>query len=286
MTSVPSRDAPGRRWLQAGDHAQDRRLAGAAGAEQRQALARSAVERDALHDRETVEVTPTSSRVTLTACLRAGATLREEGHGGDDRHQDDAERHRGADVLGTGPAEEAEDRDRHGRPVRPCDEDGRAELAERDGEGEPRGDRQRPREERELDVASHLPGRRAEHGGRLTEGVDARSAGTSERTTNGSATSACATGTIAGDERRSSGGSSNASRKPKPSIAADAPSGSIRSASRPPRPRATATAAGIPTARAIAVAPVAKRSELAIACQGATKQAGVSSASEVKWSSP
>src|SRR5688572_20038257 len=107
-----------------------------------------------------------------------------------------------------------------------------------------------------------------------------RSAGTSERTTKGIATSACATGTIAADERRSSGGASKASRNPNPSIAADAPSGSITSASRPPRPRATAVAAGIPTTSAITVAPVAKRSELAIACHGTTSRAGVSSRSE------
>ncbi len=84
-----------------------------------------------------------------------------------------------------------------------------------------------------------------------------RSGGTSARTTNGSATSACASGTIAREPRRSSGGASNARRKPKPSIAADAPSGSITSTPSVSPPRAIAIAAGVPTASAIAVATVA-----------------------------
>ncbi len=74
------------------------------------------------------------------------------------------------------------------------------------------------------------------------------------RTTNGIATSACTTGTIQGDERKSIGSVSNAMRKPKPSITADAPSGSMRArraaallrASRRPQ-----TAARPPTTSAI-----------------------------------
>ena len=60
----------------------------------------------------------------------------------------------------------------------------------------------------------------------------------------------------------------------------------MRSTSSPRRPPATATAAGIPTASAIAAAAVAKRSEFRTACHGATKSAGVSWASAVKWSKP
>ena len=60
----------------------------------------------------------------------------------------------------------------------------------------------------------------------------------------------------------------------------------MRSTSSPRRPPATATAAGIPTASAIAAAAVAKSSEFRTACHGATKSAGVSWASAVKWSKP
>ena len=52
------------------------------------------------------------------------------------------------------------------------------------------------------------------------------------RTTNGIATSACAIGTSTGDVRRSSGGSSSAMRKPKPSVTAETPSGTLSSPSR------------------------------------------------------
>ena len=68
---------------------------------------------------------------------------------------------------------------------------------------------------------------------------------------------AWAIGTIARELRRSSGGSSKASRKPKPSIAADAPSGSIRRTLSSDAPRAIAIEAGIPSPSAITLAALA-----------------------------
>ena len=232
--------------------------------------------------------TPRSSRASVIVCSARQATApRRARRRATSAHEHDAERHRRTDVVLARPAEEAEDGDGHGRPVRSRDEDRRAELAERDREGKPGGDGERTSEERELDLAPDASRRGAEHGGRLAQpGVGRAQRRNEPRTTNGIATSACATGTIAGDERRSSGGSSNARRNPNPSIAAEAPSGSITSASSPPRPRATTTAAGIPTASAIAVATEPKTSELTIACHGATSSAGVSVASERKCAKP
>ena len=80
-----------------------------------------------------------------------------------------------------------------------------------------------------------------------------RSVGATIRTTNGIATSACATGTIHGAARKSRGSVSKAMRKPRPSITAEAPSGSRTSpsSSRDPRSSATANAASPPTTTAI-----------------------------------
>lgn len=63
----------------------------------------------------------------------------------------------------------------------------------------------------------------------------ARSTGSMVRTTNGTPTSACASGTRIQLLRRSSGGSSSAMRNPNPTVTADTPSGSINSASNPVR---------------------------------------------------
>ncbi len=60
------------------------------------------------------------------------------------------------------------------------------------------------------------------------------STGTRVRTTSGSATRAWAIGTSSGDEV------SRVSRKPKPSVTADTPSGSMKNASRVPRSRRSA----------------------------------------------
>ena len=95
--------------------------------------------------------------------------LRRECDGCDERHEHDAERHRAADVVRPGPTQEAEDRDGHGRPVGTGDEHGRAELTERDGEREPRRDGERPREERQIDLATDPSRCRAEHGCRLAK---------------------------------------------------------------------------------------------------------------------
>ena len=226
-------------------------------------------------DRDVVEREP------HRAAPRTSDPLRDERDGGHQPHEHDAERHRRPDVVLAGTTEEAEDRHGHRRPVGRArrTRSRRTRRARRRTPGPPRrraGARAAGARSRVAPAPASRRGRSAASRRRTST---ARRAGTSARTTNGRATSACATGTIAGDDRRSRGGSANASRNPKPSMAAEAPSGSMRSASSARRPPATATAAGIPTASAIAVAAVAKSSELRIACHGATRSAGVSPAS-------
>lgn len=104
----------------------------------------------------------------------------------------------------------------------------------------------------------------------------ARSTGSMVRITNGTPTSACASGTRIQLVRRSSGGSSRATRKPKPTVTAETPSGSISSASNPrtSRPaslRVSAAAARPPISRAMAVAATAYSSEVPIASIGGTR---------------
>ncbi len=109
-----------------------------------------------------------------------------------------------------------------------------------------------------------------------------RSTGVMVRTTKGSATTAWATGTSHGLARRSTG-SSRASRKPKPTVTADVPSGRSSKASRAPAARlvarARAAAAHPPSATAMTVATRANRSEFATASVGATKSPAPGSAS-------
>ena len=82
------------------------------------------------------------------------------------------------------------------------------------------------------------------------------------RTTKGAATSDWATGTSHQEERKSSGAVSKAIRNPKPSITAEAPSGSRTNPSTAPAGRlASATAARPPTASAISAARLAKATE-------------------------
>lgn len=105
----------------------------------------------------------------------------------------------------------------------------------------------------------------------------ARSTGSMVRTTKGAPTSACASGTRTQDWRRSSGGLSSAIRKPKPTVTADTPSGSISSASnprtsRPASRRASAAAASPPITTAMAVAATAYSRELTTDSIGATRK--------------
>ena len=58
-----------------------------------------------------------------------------------------------------------------------------------------------------------------------------RMTGATARTTNGKATREWASGMMSTDVRRSRGGESSAMRKPKPTVTADVPSGSMTSAS-------------------------------------------------------
>ena len=97
------------------------------------------------------------------------------------------------------------------------------------------------------------------------------------RTTKGAPTSAWASGTRIQEDLRSSGGSSRAIRKPKPTVTAETPSGSISRASKPrtSRPaslRARAAAARPPITTAMAVAARAYRRELPIASIGGTRK--------------
>ena len=165
------------------------------------------------------------------------------------------------DVQGSRASEEAEDRNRQRRVIGSREEDGRAELAERDREREARRHRERAggdREGRSRDARAGDPRR----GVRLPRAVarrSHRSVGVTMRTTKGIATSAWTTGTIQGADRKSRQPSSKAMTNPKPSITADAPSGSMSRPSnvRFPFPPASAKAASPPIRSAIAVAAVA-----------------------------
>ena len=176
----------------------------------------------------------------------------------------DGERRGEALVRLSGPAEEPEDR--HGQRwlLGAGDEDGGAELAEGDCEREAGCDGERATSERDVDLSPGRRGgaRRALPPPRASRGSIERSAGVTMRTTNGAATSDCATGTSHQDDLKSSGASSNAIRKPNPSITAEAPSGSsTRPSSAPGGRRASATAASPPTTSAIAAATLANATE-------------------------
>ena len=83
-------------------------------------------------------------------------STRSTEHDGDG-HEDDRERVCLSDVQLAGPPEEAEDRDGQRRSIRPREEDGRAELAERDREREPGGHCESARDDRQVDLAAHSP---------------------------------------------------------------------------------------------------------------------------------
>ena len=175
--------------------------------------------------------------------------------GGDD-HQDHRQRVRLTRVQLPGAPEEAEDRDRKRRAVRPSEEDRRAELAERDREREAGRDAERPAGDGKVDLAAHSSRGRAEHRGRLALAlVDRAQRGRDDADDERDRDERLHDGTIHGEERKSIGSVSKAMTKPKPSITADAPSGSMRdpSSSRvpPPREPATANAARPPTTSAI-----------------------------------
>ena len=93
-----------------------------------------------------------------------------------------------------------------------------------------------------------------------------RRVGTTTRITNGTPIRAWATGTSHRDDRKSSGGSLNAMSMPKPTVTAEAPSGSIipRSKARAKvrRPCTTTTEASPPTTTARPAATTANTSEL------------------------
>ena len=109
--------------------------------------------------------------------------------------------------------------------------------------------------------------------------------GVSVRTTSGSATSACAIGTSSGLSRRSSGGRSRVMRKPKPSVTALTPSGSMKKPSSAVRTRrsrtecerrVTTAATRSPVSSAIQVASTAVRRLVASAAVTGTSSAWLS----------
>src|SRR5262245_30316315 len=106
-----------------------------------------------------------------------------------------------------------------------------------------------------------------------------RNAGTTARTTNGIAITAWATGTRRNDVANVCGACWYATRKPKPIVTADVPSGSIRSVSTVRVARlgrcAIATEARPPTTSAITVAIAANFTEFHTAAHGETKSVEV-----------
>ena len=131
-----------------------------------------------------------------------------EDHDRGQHHQDGGQRVGLAEVERAGPAEQAVDGDRHRRAADPGEERGGAELAERDGEGEPGAGHERRGAGSGRSISRHTrAGRGAEHGGRVPQArVDRRAAtGSTARTTNGMATSAWAIGMRIHEPRRSSG---------------------------------------------------------------------------------
>ena len=209
-----------------------------------------------------------------------GSPLGDERRAGGDRGEDDRERRGGALVLRT-------------RDARGSGRSRRAASAAPRARRRPWRRTRRARSRRRTPPRRRRPGRRAGRRSRAgcgrerrraspppraAPGSIERSAGVTIRTTNGAATSDCATGTSHHDERKSIGASSKAIRKPKPSITAEAPSGSSTSPSTTPGGRrARAIAASPPTASAIAAATPANAIEKTAACQGSTSSAGVSS---------
>ena len=102
-------------------------------------------------------------------------------------------------------------------------------------------------------------------------GSMARSVGRTARTTKGTATTAWAMGMRTHEPLRSSGRWSMVMSRPKPTVTADVPSGSMSPASRSEptrREAAMATAALPPTTTATTVASTAKRSEVPTAASG------------------
>ena len=110
----------------------------------------------------------------------------------------------------------------------------------------------------------------------------ARSAGSRVRTTSGTATTACASGRIHQERVRASGGRARVMRKPKPTVTAETPSGSMKAASSPAMTRASARLRGrrettrhtaTPRLRAMAAAATATDTELAAASHTVTSRA-------------
>ena len=98
-----------------------------------------------------------------------------------------------------------------------------------------------------------------------SRGSMARSTGSTVRTTSGTATSACPIGTMIQLPRRSTGRTAKVTSRPKPSVTALVPSGSIDAASSTGPPRrayAIAQAARPPTTTAMSVATTAYDSEV------------------------
>ena len=149
---------PGRRVLEAGDGAEQRRLAAPGGAEHGD-------HRPGRH-RE-VHVVDRGGRPEADGQVADVETHQKAPHRADaeplhgEHHrrragrEHDGRGHRHAEVLGTRVADQPVDHHRQGRAVVAREEAGRPELAERDGEGEPGRGEQRPPRHRQVDGQQH-----------------------------------------------------------------------------------------------------------------------------------
>ena len=134
--------------------------------------------------------------------------------------------------------EQPGDGDRHRLVADPGEEAGRAELAERDGEGEAGAGHERPAQEGQVDLPPHPRRRGAERRRGVAEtGVD----GAQRRQHGPDDERHGDQGVGDGDEHPRApagraGARSNVMSRPKPTVTADVPSGSIRPVSRSGRP--------------------------------------------------
>ena len=209
--------------------------------------------------------------------------LGDEHGGGGDRHEDDAERGRLPRVDLAGPAEEAEDRDgnvgQSARATKTVAPNSPSEIANANPAAtrEPREDERRGRSPAGRGRGD-APSTAAASRSALVDRAESRREDAHDE--RGRDERLCDRDERTAEPRRSSGGSSKAMTKPKPSMTADAASGSITSvSSQTPRRLAMTVAASPPTTSASAVAAAAKASEFTTVCHGGTSSVAVSSPS-------
>ena len=150
--------------------------------------------------------------------------------------RDDRRREGRAEARLARPPDEPEDHHRQRRPVEPLRGTRSPEFPERRGHRNPAAMPRPPARKGQVDLCEH-PRRRAPSVAAASASAIARTTGSIERTTSGSATTACAMGTSTIDERRSSGGRLSVMREAEPVRHGRHPSGSMNTASRARSPR-------------------------------------------------